>query len=57
MRKSQQKPRIDIYTGITEKIVADLEKGVRPWMQPWSSPTQLVASHGRCVSMASPILA
>ena len=27
--------RADIYTRITEKIVADLEKGVRPWMQPW----------------------
>jgi antirestriction protein ArdC len=28
--------RADIYTRITEKIVADLEKGVRPWMKPWS---------------------
>ncbi len=25
----------DIYARITERIVADLEKGVRPWVQPW----------------------
>ncbi|MDQ0563034.1 antirestriction protein ArdC [Rhizobium mesoamericanum] len=30
-------PRTDIYARITEKIVADLEKGVRPWVQPWSA--------------------
>jgi len=29
--------RADIYARITERIVADLEKGVRPWVQPWSS--------------------
>lgn len=28
--------RADVYTCITERIVADLEKGVRPWVQPWS---------------------
>jgi antirestriction protein ArdC len=27
----------DIYQGITERIVGDLEKGVRPWHQPWSA--------------------
>ncbi len=27
----------DVYTRITNKIVADLEKGVRPWMRPWSA--------------------
>jgi antirestriction protein ArdC len=26
----------DIYTRITEKIVASLEAGVRPWIKPWS---------------------
>jgi len=29
--------RIDIYTRVTERIVADLEKGVRLWMKPWSA--------------------
>jgi antirestriction protein ArdC len=29
--------RKDIYTRVTEKIVADLEKGVRPWLKPWSA--------------------
>ena len=37
MKKMQAKTRIDIYARITEKIVADLGKGVRPWVQPWSA--------------------
>lgn len=37
MKRKNEGERADIYTRITEKIVADLEKGVRPWMQPWSS--------------------
>lgn len=35
MKRKNVGERADIYTRITEKIVADLEKGVRPWMQPW----------------------
>lgn len=27
----------DVYSRITEKIVADLEQGVRPWLQPWNA--------------------
>lgn len=27
----------DVYSRITNKIVADLEQGVRPWMRPWST--------------------
>jgi antirestriction protein ArdC len=27
----------DVYTRITDKIVADLEQGVRTWMQPWNA--------------------
>ncbi len=27
--------RTDVYARITERIVAELEKGVRPWVQPW----------------------
>lgn len=27
----------DIYERITNNIVAELEKGVRPWNQPWSA--------------------
>ena len=30
-------PRPDIYARITDKIIADLEQGVRPWMRPWSA--------------------
>jgi len=29
--------RQDVYTRITTQIVADLEKGVRPWMKPWNA--------------------
>jgi antirestriction protein ArdC len=29
--------RNDIYQRITDQIVAELEKGVRPWMKPWST--------------------
>ena len=36
MSRKHEKTRVDIYARITEKIVADLERGVRPWMRPWS---------------------
>ena len=26
----------DVYSRITNKIVTDLEAGVRPWHQPWN---------------------
>ena len=29
--------RKDVYTRVTERIVADLEKGVRSWMKPWNA--------------------
>jgi antirestriction protein ArdC len=33
---TQTNNRADIYTRITDKIIGDLEKGVRPWLRPWS---------------------
>src|ERR1700741_3671562 len=27
----------DVYTRITNKIIASLEQGVRPWMKPWNA--------------------
>lgn len=36
MSRKEEKPRVDIYARITDRIVADLEQGVRPWMRPWS---------------------
>ena len=30
-------PRVDVYARVTEKIVADLEAGVRPWARPWNA--------------------
>ncbi len=29
--------RKDVYTRVTDRIVADLEKGIRSWMKPWSA--------------------
>jgi antirestriction protein ArdC len=29
--------RQDVYTRVTDQIVADLEHGVRPWIKPWSA--------------------
>ena len=29
--------RRDVYAAITNRIVAELEQGVRPWIQPWSA--------------------
>jgi len=36
-RKEKSGTRADIYTQITERIVAQLEEGVRPWIQPWNA--------------------
>lgn len=30
-------PRVDVYARVTDRIVANLEAGVRPWMQPWGN--------------------
>ena len=32
-----KKPTKDVYSRITEKIIADLEAGVRPWAKPWNA--------------------
>ncbi|KRE11787.1 antirestriction protein ArdC [Bosea sp. Root483D1] len=37
MGKTEEEPRADIYARITQRIVTELEKGVRPWVQPWSA--------------------
>jgi len=29
--------RADVYQKITDRIVAELERGVRPWMKPWNA--------------------
>jgi hypothetical protein len=29
--------RTDVYEKITNQIVSELEKGVRPWHQPWKA--------------------
>jgi len=34
---SSQAPRMNVYSRVTSKIIADLEQGVRPWHKPWSA--------------------
>ena len=34
---STSAPRVDVYTRVTTRIVEQLEKGIRPWMQPWNA--------------------
>lgn len=29
--------RADVYQKVTDRIVSELERGVRPWLKPWSS--------------------
>ncbi|PDT34935.1 MULTISPECIES: ArdC family protein [Sinorhizobium] len=35
--KNTENQRVDLYTRITDKIIEDLTKGVRPWMKPWNA--------------------
>jgi antirestriction protein ArdC len=37
MKTSTATPRADLYTRVTERVILDLEKGVRPWLQPWNA--------------------
>jgi antirestriction protein ArdC len=37
MRISTAASRADLYSRVTERVIADLEKGVRPWLKPWSA--------------------
>lgn len=34
--KTSTQSRTDVYSRVTSKIIADLEKGVRPWQRPWN---------------------
>ena len=30
-----QKNKVDVYDIVTEHIIAEMEKGIIPWQQPW----------------------
>lgn len=34
---TQTTPKLDVYSRVTNKILADLEHGVRPWVKPWDA--------------------
>ncbi len=35
--KADTTPRADVYTRVTDRIIEDLAKGVRPWLKPWKA--------------------
>src|SRR5438445_12711705 len=35
-RMNNGSERKDVYTRVTERIISDLEQGIRTWMKPWS---------------------
>jgi antirestriction protein ArdC len=37
MNQDRKENRQDVYSSITNRIVAELENGVRPWMKPWNA--------------------
>lgn len=37
MTKTANPSRRDVYQTITDQIIAELERGERPWMKPWSA--------------------
>lgn len=37
MSRPNDHTRPDLYTRVTQSIIADLERGVRPWTKPWSA--------------------
>jgi antirestriction protein ArdC len=37
MKTSTATSRTELYSRVTERVIADLEKGVRPWLKPWSA--------------------
>jgi antirestriction protein ArdC len=37
MSRAPEPSRPDLYTRVTDAILADLERGVRPWTKPWSA--------------------
>jgi antirestriction protein ArdC len=37
MKISTSSSRTDLYTRVTDRVVAQFEKGVRPWLQPWNA--------------------
>ena len=32
--------RVDLYQQVTDRVVAELEKGVAPWVRPWRTPSE-----------------
>ncbi len=36
MKNNSTESRKDVYTRVTERIISDLEQGIRTWLKPWS---------------------
>ena len=47
----------DVYTRVTDRIIADLEKGVRSWLKPWSAQHPAGSISDRCATTGRRIAA
>jgi hypothetical protein len=55
--KNDTEERQDLYTRITAQIVAELEKGARPWLKPWNAEHAAGDAHVRKGEKGSPVYA
>jgi antirestriction protein ArdC len=60
MANSERPAMADVYSRVTDKIIADLETGVAPWHKPWSAgnasgriaiPTRITGEHYRGINV------
>jgi antirestriction protein ArdC len=47
-------PSKDLYARITQRIVADLEQGVRPWLKAWNAAHRAGSITHRSARPANP---
>jgi hypothetical protein len=44
MTHTAEPSRKDVYSKVTDRIIGDLEQGIRPWLKPWNGNTPPDAS-------------
>ena len=37
MTTTTKTPRVDVYTRVTDRIIEQLSRGVKPWLKPWNA--------------------
>jgi antirestriction protein ArdC len=54
LTKGEKPMKQDVYQKVTDKIIADLEKGELTWLKPWSAGNMDGGSSNRCAITACP---